>query len=55
MPPVDDVAVLRGWLPDIADRDVFVCGPEQWAADVVRTAMAAGVTDERIHTESFWW
>jgi ferredoxin-NADP reductase len=55
LPPVDDVTVLCGLLPDIAQRDVFVCGPEQWTADVVRTAMAAGVPAERIHTESFGW
>jgi ferredoxin-NADP reductase len=55
LPPVDDVSVLRGWLPDIARRDVFVCGPEEWTADVVRTVTAAGVPAERIHTESFGW
>ena len=55
LPPVDDVTVLRHWLPDIAQRDVFVCGPEPWTADVVRTALAAGVPAERIHTESFGW
>jgi predicted ferric reductase len=53
--PFDDLTVLRSLMPDIAERDVFVCGPEQWTADVVRTALAAGVPAERIHTESFGW
>ena len=25
---VDDVTALRHWVPDIAERDVYVCGPE---------------------------
>jgi predicted ferric reductase len=55
LPPADDVTILRSWLPDIAQRDVYVCGPEPWTEDVVRTAMAAGVPAGRIHTESFGW
>ena len=26
---VDDVTALRRWVPDIAERDVYVCGPER--------------------------
>ncbi|GGM00552.1 ferredoxin reductase family protein [Nakamurella endophytica] len=53
--PADDLAALRYWVPDIADRDVYVCGPQEWAADVRRTAAAAGVPADRFHVESFGW
>ncbi|WP_448640245.1 ferredoxin reductase family protein [Geodermatophilus sp. URMC 63] len=54
-PPGDDAAVLRTWVPDVADRDVYVCGPEGWAADVRRSAEAAGLPAARCHVESFGW
>ena len=50
-----DVAALRWWVPDIADRDVYVCGPEPWADDVWRAAASLGVPPERFHVESFGW
>ena len=53
--PVDDVGALRQWVPDIADRDVFVCGPQPWADDVRRSTAAAGVPVDRHHVESFGW
>lgn len=52
---VDDLTALRARVPDIADRDVFVCGPEAWTALVRRTVTAAGVPDGRVHTETFGW
>ncbi|MFN8196089.1 MAG: ferredoxin reductase family protein [Nocardioidaceae bacterium] len=52
---VDDATALRYWVPDIADRDVFVCGPEPWAEQVRRSALAAGVPADRFHVESFGW
>jgi predicted ferric reductase len=51
----DDLTCLHYWVPDIADRDVYVCGPEAWAEDVRRTVSAAGVPPERFHVESFGW
>ena len=51
----DDLTALTYWVPDIADRDVYVCGPEEWADDVARTTAAAGVPAERFHAESFGW
>jgi predicted ferric reductase len=50
-----DLAALTWWVPDIAERDVYVCGPEQWADDVRRTTGAAGVPADRFHAESFGW
>jgi predicted ferric reductase len=53
--PADDVTALRHWVPDIADRDVYVCGPEAWADDVRRATEAAGLPSDRFHVESFGW
>ncbi len=53
--PADDVTALRYWVPDIAERDVYVCGPQAWAEDVRRTTEAAGLAPDRFHVESFGW
>ena len=37
MARVDDLGALRHWVPDVAERDVYVCGPEPWTALVRRT------------------
>jgi predicted ferric reductase len=50
-----DAQALRRLVPDIAEHDVYVCGPETWTAAVVAAATAAGVAGDRIHTESFAW
>jgi predicted ferric reductase len=54
-PAGDDVTLLRHWVPDIADRDVYLCGPPPWTASVVRSLHTAGVPDDRIHLEHFGW
>jgi predicted ferric reductase len=53
--PPDDLTLLRGWVPDIADRDVYLCGPPDWNAAVRRTLAAAGVPDAHLHVENFGW
>lgn len=50
---LDDVAALRHLVPDIAERDVYLCGNPEWIATVVRAASAAGVPRAAIHTEAF--
>ena len=50
-----DLAVLRHWVPDIAARDVYVCGPEPWVASVRRTTEAAGLAPDHFHVETFGW
>jgi predicted ferric reductase len=50
-----ELTALRRWIPDIADRDVFLCGPSAWTDAFERLVLAAGVPGERIHTESFGW
>ncbi|MGY2874074.1 putative ferric reductase [Marmoricola sp. URHA0025 HA25] len=52
---VDDLSALRHWVPDLAERDVYVCGPEAWVANVRRTATAAGLPGEQLHVENFGW
>ena len=51
----DDLTALRYWVPDIAERDVYVCGPPAWAELVRRTLLAAGCTDDHLHFETFAW
>jgi predicted ferric reductase len=52
---VDDLTALRSWVPDIAERDVYVCGPEHWTRLVERTLTAAGLSPSRLHLETFAW
>jgi ferredoxin-NADP reductase len=51
----DDADALRRLVPDIADHDVFTCGPDAWMAAVSLAARGAGVPAERIHLERFSW
>ena len=44
---------LRAWIPDIADRHVFVCGPASLEAAVVKGVRRAGVPTAHIHHERF--
>ncbi|CAM3799476.1 ferredoxin reductase family protein [Nocardioides zeicaulis] len=54
-PDADDTALLHHWVPDLADRDVWVCGPGPWADAVRRSCLALGVPARRVHVESFGW
>jgi predicted ferric reductase len=55
MGQVDDLGALRWWVPDIAERDVYVCGPEAWTDLVRATLTAAGLPEDRLHLETFAW
>ena len=46
-----DPAHLRRLVPDISERDVFVCGPDPMVTTVVRSARALGVPATAIHRE----
>ncbi len=50
-----DLSALRDWVPDVAERDVFVCGPQPWTALVRRDLVAAGVPAGQMHLETFAW
>ena len=51
----DDLTALTYWVPDIAERDVYVCGPEAWAEDVRRTPRPPACPPSSFHVESFGW
>lgn len=44
---------LRELVPDIATRDVFLCGPPAMTGATVSALRRAGVAREQIHTEAF--
>jgi len=48
-----DSGVLAKLVPDIAHRDVYICGPHGFTRQVVRAARALRVDSSRIHTEAF--
>lgn len=50
---VADDAALRQLCPDIADRDVFICGAPDWMDAVSAAARKAGVPADHIHLERF--
>jgi predicted ferric reductase len=50
-----DENVLRHFVPDIDEHDVFVCGPDAWTEAVITSARRAGVPAERVHSERFGW
>jgi ferredoxin-NADP reductase len=48
-----DSAALTALVPDIAERDVYLCGPEPLQDALVAAATEAGVPDSHLHHESF--
>ncbi|WP_183092195.1 ferredoxin reductase family protein [Nocardioides stalactiti] len=56
---VDDGAadrdLLRECVPDIAERDVYLCGPAGWVDLVVADLDRLGVPRRHVHVESFGW
>ncbi len=50
---LDDAEALLRIAPDVADRDVFVCGHPPWMDAVQQAARAAGVPAEAVHSERF--
>ena len=53
--PANQPGALLHHVPDLAHRDVYVCGPEEWADEVGRVARAAGLPSEHLHIETFAW
>jgi len=48
-----DARALRRLVPDVGRRDVYVCGPDGFMADMVDAALRLGVPEEQLHTEAF--
>jgi ferredoxin-NADP reductase len=44
---------LRSVVPDIAYRDVYICGPEGFTAEISAAAQQLGTSAEQVHTETF--
>lgn len=50
---VDTRRVIADLAPDIADREVYLCGPRAWMTAVRADLLAAGVNRKVIHHENF--
>ncbi len=50
-----DAAMLRRLVPDVAERDAYVCGPPEWMAAVRRALREVGMPPANIHVEDFAW
>jgi predicted ferric reductase len=48
-----DERSLRRLVPDLMQRDVFICGPEGFVAAIVDLVTRLGVPDEAVHHEAF--
>lgn len=46
---------LESVFPDLAESDVYLCGPGAWLDSVEADAHRLGVPDHRIHAERFDW
>jgi ferredoxin-NADP reductase len=44
---------LRRLVPDIAERDVYICGPDDFSDYLATAARRLGVPEDRIHREQF--
>jgi ferredoxin-NADP reductase len=52
---MSELIALQRWIPDIAEREVFLCGPSTWTDGMECLLLAAGLPKDRTHTESFGW
>lgn len=50
-----DLDALRYWIPDLPERDVYVCGPAPWADLVCSDLLQAGLPPDQLHLETFQW
>ena len=50
-----DANRLLELVPDLAKRDVFVCGPDRWMDLASQAALEAGLPPEQLHQERFTW
>ena len=48
-----DSGMLGRLVPDIADSDIYVCGPAGFSDGVVDSALRLGANRNRIHQEEF--
>lgn len=48
-----DARTLAASVPDLAERDVFICGPDRFTDTVASAVRRAGVSTARLHVEGF--
>jgi ferredoxin-NADP reductase len=48
-----DARSLKGLVPNIADSDIYICGPEPLVSAVRKAAEDLGVPKNRFHDEAF--
>jgi predicted ferric reductase len=48
-----DARALRRLVPDLAERDLYVCGPSGFSESVIAAALKLGIPQSRIHQETF--
>jgi len=46
---------IRSTFPDLADSDLYLCGPSAWLDSIEADAMATGMPSHQIHAERFDW
>ncbi|HKD99255.1 MAG TPA: ferredoxin reductase family protein, partial [Micromonosporaceae bacterium] len=44
---------LAELVPDVVDRDVYLCGPDGWAAEMTDMLVDAGVDVRQVHADAF--
>jgi ferredoxin-NADP reductase/DMSO/TMAO reductase YedYZ heme-binding membrane subunit len=52
---LSDVGALTRLVPDVAEREVYVCGNAGWMDHARDAALTAGVPAGRVHLERFVW
>jgi predicted ferric reductase len=53
--PLNPAVELRRLVPDLGEREVYLCGPAPWMAEVQQSLRALGVPKSVIHAEEFSW
>ena len=48
-----DAHLLHRLVPDLALREIYICGPDQFAADIASAARRLGAAQGQIHQEAF--
>jgi ferredoxin-NADP reductase len=48
-----DAAALTQLVPDVAERDIFLCGAPKWMEAARRAALNCGVPSDHVHLERF--
>ena len=51
----DDATALATLVGDLADTDIYVCGPDPWTDAVRAAALRAGLPPGQLHEERFAW